>query len=471
MINLRWAELFLFLALCIIPWECATSQESESPLAPTTPTAPAPEPVAPPPLPEKPAEGANAPAATGETGAAPETQPSISVPGTYGTGSVVLTPGEGRFAQSHFKFTLALNQGYDDNIYGIPFDLPEPLPNEPAPSGIIGSAVTQLTAEMQTQALNTRTAYITSLSIGGIYYWDTPGKQIAYNGSLKLVYFHKISPRLDVSAVVDLSYLNQPNFNYLNTSSSGNTGQYIAGTMKLDITRQWTSRIQTDTSYNLNTTLYQDEASKGSNVFENTLGTQFRYLLSPKAALTMDVRAAMLTHPNNETANTSSFFLLGGFDLSLSPRLHSTLSLGEQMQNYKSSGDTASTPYLESSLAYKYGKGSTLSWTSRVGFEDSGSSTEKEQTFRTGLTINQVITGKISGSLAANYIYKKISAIGNNISEQVNENDLSLSLGLQYVVTRTLTLSLSINRFSVNSNLLFSDYNRDQFFLGGVYSF
>lgn len=426
-----------------------------------------------------------------------------------------------------FKFTLSVSQGYDDNVFGasdnappsappakkvkidgnsnfwnksntgstsesgtelpvtgehLPGPTPTPKPGKPiftqtgnaapgpTPTGIIGSGVTRATVGMETQAANPRTAFTLNSSAGILYYWDRPGGSEDYNASLKALLFHRVTPRMNFSAQANGVYTAQPNFSMLNTPTTGNSGQYISGGGQLDVTYQWTARIMTDTSYNLNTTLYQDENSKVNDYYGNTLGSSIQYLLSPKTTLVAEGRVSDNLHPNSETQDTNSYFLLGGLDFTASPRLRGTTRAGAQLQTYASSGDSSLSPYLETSLLYLYGRGSQFNWTNRFGFEDSGSATTKKYSFRTGLGLNHAFTAKTSGLLGVNYIHSNTSELSGN-SDSTIEQDVSLDAGIQFVVTRNFLLNLNCSMIQVFSTIPTSEYTRNQVFFGGTYSF
>ncbi len=408
----------------------------------------------------------------GQTGAgagggtpAPAPAAPIEVPSAYGNLPVTLTPGQGRFNAPPLRFSVSLSQGYDDNIFSAP--------TNPAPGAQqnprVGSSVTNASLVVAVQSASPRTAYTLDAVIGGLFYWDRPGSVMDYNDRLEFVFYHRFNPRLSVSTAASLSLLSQPNFNII-TAPTNNTGNYLVGNAKIDLTYLWTARMSTVASYNFGTTLYENQDQQGSDLFSNTLGFQFRYLLSPRTTAVVEVRGALDTYPNTQSADSTSQFFLLGLDSTFSPRLRGTVRAGMQTRIYETAGiDSQVSPYFESTLSYIYGHQSNITWSNWFGLQPGNISSQEQTSFRTSIGINHVLTGRITASLSANYNHITTAAVGTG-SDFV-EDDIGFSIGLQYVINRHITLTASYNLYDTSYTYSYSNYYRNQFFLGGTYAF
>ncbi len=459
----------------------------------------------------EPAAGA-APAKTEAAAVAP-----IKLPAGYGGASAsVLTPGEGRFAQPPIRFNLSLGLGYDDNVFSTP-DHPASTPQYydvltsykaesrflghyninlgglaptkkyelvpvpvytridiPPAQQKTGSAVTRANLSFQTQSAAPRTTYTLDLGLGATEYWNRPGDTLDYNGNVGFLFYHRLTPRMNFTAAGSASSASQPNYGNLYGPSAQTTGQYVSANMKLDLTYQVSARIKTDLAYNLDTTLYQQQTEQSGNLYNNTIGTEFYYLISPRATAVLNYRASSISYTQSEASNSTENFLLFGGDLDLSSRLHFNFRTGAQSKVYANTGSTGlSSPYFESGLNYMYARGSSVNWTTRYGFEESPSknSSQKTVSFRTGMGIGQVLTARINASANLNFnrLTTSSTVIANTVS--TDQDQLSVNLGLNYVFNPHLSFNLNYSFTQTMTTLSTSDYTRSQTFFGANYSF
>ena len=461
------------------------------------------------------AAGAGAAAEAPARATLPEAAP-IAIPGGYGgaVGSVI-TPGEGRFAQPPIHISISLSQGYDDNVFSTP-DNPAPpvqqyslalitkrkylndfinigqqgpiqqgqfilvsstqatpLPLTPTQPKV-GSMVTRANLLFETQAANPRTAYTFNIALGAMEYYDRPGDTLDYNGNIGFLFYHSLTPRMNFTATGGANSSSQANYGNLYGPTNQNPGQYITAHTKLDLTYQLTPRIATDFAYNLDTTLYQETAGQINDLYNNTLGAEFRYMVSPRIKTVFNYRYSSITYPNAVgSASTEQYYLLGA-DFDLSQRIHYTFRTGAQSKSYtQSQTQGLSSPYFESGLTYIYGKGSSLNWTTRYGFEETPSrdSSQKTVSFRTGLNVNQVLTARISANLGLNFNRITTSSNVNQNLPSTDQDELSLGLGLNYVFNPHLSFNLSYTYNQLRATAQTSDYSRNQTFMGANYSF
>ncbi len=395
----------------------------------------------------------------------------ITIPGAYGSSPVVLTPGAGRFSRPPFRFSVSAAMGYDDNIFTTPLH-PIKQPKGFPQVEQEGSAVSQASVRLEMQGANPRTLYTLDADIGVLYYWNRPTDQADYQASISLLFLHRITPRVSISTSTRAGYQSQPDFSRLNSPVSLGSGNYYTLDSKVDISYQWTARISAVLSGAVNATIFEDPAFETGNIITETLGLQGRYLWSPRTTLALEARTEQVLQPEAEDANSTGQFFLFGADYSLSSRLRATVRVGEQIRFYDSSGsETQSSPYGETTLAYTYGRGSTIAWNNRFGLENSRSAANKTVSYRTGVQIRHVLTGRITANAGVNYNFLTTSLAGATNSEDVTQHQTSVNLGIRYVVSRSLSLNANYYFDQILSSIETTDYRRNRFFLGVDYAF
>jgi hypothetical protein len=447
---------------------------------------------------------------TAGTQGAVQTPPvTFTLPGGYGgSPSQTLTLGQGRFTKPPITFTLSVSQGYDDNLFDAtdhPVATPTPTPGPtpgierriveyaivppgivpifqsfrasaaaaptPAPAlGKVGSAVTSVTVGAQVQSGTPRTAFTMDLSVGALDYWSRPGGKVDYNGNFDLSMVHRITPKATLSLAVSTVYQKTPDFALINapTANTGNGGAYLNGDFKADLTYNWSSRISTVSSYDLGLNL--ENSTPTSNLYSVTYGTQLRYTASSRNTITTEIRDSQTIYPTNSGANNSSLFYLVGLDTLLSARLRNSFSVGLQSVGYSGGGGSQLLPYFESATTVTLPRGAGLSWTNRVGAENSGAANETAKSYRTGLSFSQPLSNKLvaSVSLAYNYFQNTDNA---SSAGSYTQNQLESSLSLGYNISPRLSLSLSYTYTDLMSTQVNTSYERQQIYLGGSYTF
>jgi hypothetical protein len=165
---------------------------------------------------------------------------------------------------------------------------------------------------------------------------------------------------------------------------------------------------------------------------------------------------------------TTDYILIGG-ELHFTSRLTATLRLGQTLRTFDESGSGNSSFYGEGSVSYRLGPTSVLQWNSRYGFEPPASADSELLGYRTSLTYLRSFTPRLSLSASAAGFYSRVTYDTEQASQ--SDTNLSLSLSLDYRMSRHLTLNANVTyykTFSSNSNL---EYDRSRLFIGGEYAF
>jgi opacity protein-like surface antigen len=454
-----------------------------------------------------------APQANGPTQAAPAAPVSIS--SGYGQPPLILQPGTGRFAEKPLKFLVNVGIGYDDNTLTTPDKIPPeptplpqitfqvpiptptptpaPRPGQPKPKptpvpkqqfktvviptptpiplapqiGKTGSLFAVGSVGAQWAFASPRTVFSLDLGVGETYYFSRPGDKKDYTGHLTLAFSRKLSPRLTLNAYLGSSYQSQPDFSILNAPTRAGGGSYLNSNAKVDLSYRWTARISTVTSYSLNSILYQN--SNANNNVQQTVGEELNYQFSHRATIVGEYRMSANAR-TDKTQSTSSKFVLAGLDTNWTPRLRTTLRIGEEMRTFDVAGQSSTSPTVEFTTYYVYGKGSTLAWSSNYGLQQSSSILVKQTSVRTGIMVNHVFTARTTGIFSLNWNHV-VTTDTDPLVPTAKEDDATLSLGLQYLLTSNLSFVLNYTYTRVLSNNEFGTYRRTQTSFGANYSF
>lgn len=463
---------------------------------------------------------------SGAVGSAGAPAPSFNILGGGNFAPRTVAGGSGRFAQPPFRFNVTVAQGYDDNVFsstgkdivipavvqkvttfevettrqqvGFRFNLPfhnivpvystqrrivprtrevELSPRLVLKQPRLGSAVTNLRLGFQAQSISPRTLFTFDATFGALYYFSRPGDSTDLSGSVGLTYVHRLTPRLTVTAQVDAVSQSQPDFSRINGPSRQSTGgNVISASSKLDLAYQVSRRTTAVASYSFNTTIQPGTSTGGSDgsqgtFYQNTISAQFRYMVTPRTTLVVELREGRTTYPEAVGQDSTGSFLLMGADVNLTSRLRATGRVGEELRSYDA-GQTASSPYFESTVALILIHGSTLQWNNRFGFEEGSTIGQRRLSFRTNLSLLQAINAHLTANIGIAYNHINISSLQNNPgTQQIVEQQLQANIGLRYVLTRTFSLNLDYSLTDLVSTAPNSGYRRSQVFFGATYTF
>ena len=447
---------------------------------------------------------------------APESAPSFTLPGFYGSAATSYTAGAGRLARPRFRYSASLAIGYDDNVLqtpdkrgpdqflfvdpgtpdhvepvfetrtrigqgGIPEQVqvvvgfrrvkgtPPKFVKLPA-QGRSGSLLARTGVAFDMQLYSRRSLFTFDANVNADHYFSRPTpKDTDYNGGVALSYLYRFSPRTQVTAQVNAVYLTQPDFSRINTPQALNVGAYINANARLDLSYRWTPRFTSVVTLSDNSLLFQEKSQQSADYNETLFGTELRYLWTPRFTALGELRYSATDYPNTVAlASHTAYFLLGA-EFRWTQRISGGLRMGSSVRTYDEGGDSASTPYAEMNLAYRLNPGALVNWNMRFGFEEPFAPGDQRTVLRSGLSFIQAFSARTSGAVSINYLHETDKTAGTQLQSTSDLFDA------------TVRLEYNINRhFSVNASSVFTqrntssgviDYHRTQFFLGGQYSY
>jgi opacity protein-like surface antigen len=422
-----------------------------------------------------------------------------------------LTAGEGRLARPRFRYTASLAFGYDDNVFTAP-TTPNDVPsqsvrvqtslatpgtqvqvvdangqvqtvttgatpaqfttvNVPGVAGQrrVGSFLTRANLGFDMQIATRRSLFTFDIRGGADWYWDRPGKDVDYNGSMALIYLYRLTPRLQFDANIGASYLTQPDLTQVNTPTRQSSGAYLNLTSKFDLSYRFNPRLSAVGSVSYNTLRYAETTAQAGNYGETIFGIEGRYLFSPRLTLLSELRYSMTAYETSNLLDSHTFFLLLGGEITLSRRFTGTLRLGEAIRSFDTGGNSASAPYGEATLNYQVSRATVVQWNGRYGFEEPPSPTSELTVFRTGLSLVHSFSPRLRGTASSNYVRRSTKDKAANVT--TTDNTVDFSLGAEYTLTKQWTLNANYNYTTAFGSVSLSDYYRNRLFLGAEYEF
>lgn len=455
----------------------------------------------------------------------------FSAPGLYGSGSVSFTAGEGRLAKPRFRYSGTIGLGYDDNYLLAPtkqvivpeqtffvvtdFGSPEIFaleevqetvntygPNQdgqtqttttlkkvviqpardPEFTEVVipefrglereSSFVTEANLSFDVQWAKRRTLFVFDLNIGADYYWSRKTDPTQYNGSMSFNYIHRFNPRTQFSAAGSMTYSAQPDYSALVGSTISNSGSYLAGSVKADLSHRWMRRISTLTSLSMNMLTYEEESRSFGNYQEFTLGNEFRYQWSPRLTTLVELRYSTQDYPEAPTLKNNTFYALIGTDWQYSRRLGTTLRIGQATKTFEGAeteAEAQTTPYMELSINYRLGPRTQISWNNRYGFEQNSTPGTEVVSYRSNMNFSHAFSPRFRGNMGISYTKQTFDTPGVELAN--NTTYIDGNLGLQYVVNRNFVLGMRYSYSQQITTQEVQDYYRNRLFFTASFEY
>lgn len=375
---------------------------------------------------------------------------------TSGTGESL---GLGQFGRFPFRFTVAVQSGYDDNVFT----------NNVTKQG---SAFTNASIGATYQFGSPRTEIELRTGGGLTYYYDRPQqKDPDYNAFLGLMLKHKFSARLSLQIDSYTAYQIEPDFS-LNIGVNRRSGSYFYSSDHFTLTFLFTPRFSTATSYTVTTLLYGNTtAGDFQNRVENTVGNEFRFLVLPTTTLVGEYRIEYISYLDSNNDSLTNFFLLGA-DHNFSPRLLASLRGGVELREFEGStlttggsGSSEASPYFETTVSYTFPQKDEASWTMRYGIQEPDLPTNpRRTTFRTGLNASIHLSPRITARFAGYYQHDNYDSQGFNAA--FTEDAFDLSLTLRYALSRYLGFEVGYSHTEALSDVQDREYARNRIYAG-----
>lgn len=393
----------------------------------------------------------------------------FALPGGLGYAPLNFTPGQGRFDRKPLSFSTTVQQGYDDNINATS--------GSPLQAPVKGSLVTAASEGVDLLISQARLGLSLGANAGGQYYWDRSGNPLTPTGGLNLVFGYKLTPRAQISAIVNGLYTSQPTLSVVNGLTQSNSKGYLTASSKFDLLYRWAPRFSTDTFYSANGTYQQSSELQGNNNLNQTFGQALRYSFTQLVTGVLEGRFSHIAYSNNASTilnslqrDSDTFYVLTGADVTLTRRFSGSFRVGDSTRNYQAADQpSTSSPYAESSLNYIVTRSSSLSLDARYGYDDSSIGSSASKSVRVGLSFTQNFSAKLRGTLGANYTHIDGSQSGTLAGS--TQDVVDASLGLQYALSKSLAVFGSYNRTQRTSADPLQEYTKNVYYVGATYQY
>ncbi len=391
-----------------------------------------------------------------------------AVPGMFGQGGSDYSAtdfGAGKFERRPFLITTDLRVGYDSNVNTTYFN--------PHSSGFFNLAI-----NIAYTASSPRSTLTIGAGVNFVFYFDpAPNTQeFQVNAKFNIAWTYKISPRMSLAISTANVYGTQPEYTIVGLNSRV-AGNYFYSANRVALGYQFTSRFSTITSFVPIIVLYEEEPYKtGQNRVEYYFSEELRYLIQPTVTLVGEYRFSYIDYLNFNRLDSTSNYVIGGLDASLSPRLKLSLRGGAQFADYSNSNrTTVASPYFEGSMSYDYQKYSNIAFILRYGVEQTDvAGTLYRQGFRMGVNIRHQLTPRIS--LSGSFYYTNAYYTGDPSQPLLNpgrfsDNIFDTAVGARYAINRNFSIDVGYLYTFVDSPLLGRSYNRNRVFAGVRFQF
>lgn len=363
----------------------------------------------------------------------------------------------GVFEQKPYSFSLAVREGYDDNLFTTE-------------TNRYGSFYTNLAGGIEYEAGTPRFSLTAGLNGGVTYYYTRPGNQFDYTGGISLDGAYQLTPRLTLTFSTNTAYLAQPDLTIAGGTNRQN-GDYFYSATTIGGAYQWTEKFSTETKYTLTPLVYVESALNNSQGrIDQTAAQSFNWLVLPKTTAVLEYRANAALYYSAPSDNFGQYFLLG-VDQIFNPRFKALARAGVEYRTYTSSNDNPDYfgPAGELIAIYDYKKFSNLSLNVRYSTEQSGiEGSATRQTFRIGFNAVHGFTPKLSLNAGLNYLnnyYNEFNK-GENLTN-FYENIIEFTLGANFKLSDHFVLQ---GGYARTSDIAPSDtglsYQRNVYFVG-----
>jgi hypothetical protein len=365
----------------------------------------------------------------------------------------------GVFEEKPFSFSLAVREGYDDNLFTTE-------------TNRYGSFYTNLAGGVDYEAGTPRLSLTASLTGGVSYYYTRPGNQFDYTGGVMLEAAYELSPRFTLTFSTNTAYLAQPDLTIAGGTNRQN-GDYFYSATTVGGAYQWTEKFSTETTYTFTPLVYVESALNNSQGrIDQTASQSFNWLVLPTTTAVLEYRANAALYFSAPLDNFGQYFLLG-VDQIFNPRFKAMARAGVEYRTFSSANDNPDYfgPAGELAAVYDYKKFSNVSLNLRYSTEQSGlAGAATRQTFRIGFNAVHGFTPKLSFNAGLNYLnnyYNEFDTPENN--PNFYENIIEFALGANFKLNdnfvfqggyaRTVDMAPSFSQLSYQRNVYFVGLN------------
>lgn len=299
---------------------------------------------------------------------------------------------------------------------------------------------------------------------GAVRYTDKTetGDDLYYDAKAAINFSTEVTRRLSVSDSFYLTYEAEPDF-AAGASIGRRAGQYLYGYNNLNVAYAWTERLSSNTGYTINGIKYMDDNTVASleDRITHTFSEALVYKLSRTTSVSAEYRYATTNYnhqaPGVPSPDYHSHFLLAGVDQAWSDTTKAGLRVGAEF--YESERTSKTAPYLEGSISHNVSRNTNVRLYGQIGFDGSElGAYDSRYSYRTGLTASNQVTRDLTATGGVHYVHSTFG--GNSSVDGFSENEVNLSLGVNYNITRNVGIEAGYSYTTISSDIDIRDYDR-----------
>jgi len=316
------------------------------------------------------------------------------------------------------------------------------------------------------------------------YYESRPGSKDDQFHLADVAFSHAFNPRYKLSVSDQFAAAQEPD-QMVAFSGSGTLpqvvraeGSNIRNSAGADLTVQIVPLWSAVVGYRNNYYNYKNKGfAEALDRMENLPSLGLRYQLAPKTVLSGNYQYGDVNYRNTKSdfRDNRSHYVFAGVDHSFTSQLVGSLRAGAQFVDWyhapAGARADAVNPFIDANVTYSYATGSNV----QIGFRHARNATDLEaasavldqQSSLAYGSINHQITGKLRGSVVAQY--QNSEFIGASKAVLLNgqkEDYISLGLTLNYRINNYLSAEAAYYYDQLASDVNFRDYSRNRVFVG-----
>jgi hypothetical protein len=206
---------------------------------------------------------------------------------------------------------------------------------------------------------------------------------------------------------------------------------------------------------------YDDQRNVLRNRVDNSFSTYLFYKLRPKTSLFFEYVFTDIGYTDDTTLNSKEHNFFLGVEWKITAKSKGSVKAGYGLRDFTASGTNNTNAFIfEGKVEHKFTPKTSLTVTaSRRTDETNIPSTFFVLTDEVEVTYQQMVTSKITGSIALGYANESYGAdlTFGALTAKRKDNFYRVSLGLQYEFRKWLKAGISYTHITRDSN--FSDFN------------
>lgn len=359
-------------------------------------------------------------------------------------------------------FSLEAGGYYDSNIFG----------SNTAP---IESYVAEVTGRLTgNYSLTDQTFLSAFYELEYLYLENRPGDKNLFNNRLGASIDHTISPTMFISISDEFSLIQNPDSAVIASAPLQSDQSYLGNVFDFSFTAQVMEKLAVINKYR-NYYINYDDSNLAQQLdrMEHLYGLELDYQYLPEWTIVGEYRFKYNDYRNNAPPkNSTSNFLLAGFDYQFLEELTILARVGVDLRNRDSAPDETS-PYGELTAVYQLGERSFVSGAFTYGIFETSDTTQFLDSEDAIFLVNSevFVTDFIAVSGSVLFQYSQLQGRAGNGFGDADERTVRTGLGISYLPTPHWAIIANYDYDFVDSDVPSRNQVRNRIGLSARYTF